>query len=186
MTAPLPAAGSIDVTGTSTIDSGASLNNGGVTVASGVTLTLDDVTVTGTTFTDTAAGATIQIDDGTTLTLSGTEIIGGTINDGTVPGTGSIDVTDNSKIDSGASLNNGGVTVASGVTLTLDDVTVTGTTFTDTASGAIIQIDDGTTLTLSGVAINGGTVNDGTVANTGGPTGGQSRSPATARSAMPA
>src|SRR6202043_3276950 len=150
--------------------SGASLNNGGVTIASGKTLTLDNDTVTGTTFTDTASGAIIQIDDATTLTLSGVTINGGTINDGTVLGTGSpkafgsIAVSGDSKI-SGASLNNGGVTIASGKTLTLDNDTVTGTTFTDTASGAILSIDPTDTLTLSGVTINGGTINDGTVAS---------------------
>ena len=145
--------GSIDVTGPSTI-SNASLNDGVVTIASGVTLTLDNDTVNGTTFTDTASGATIQIDDGTVLTLTGATINGGTINDGTASGTGdpalfgSIDITGPSTI-SNASLNNGGVTLASGVSLTLDNDTVNGTTFTDTASGATIQIDDGTVLTLT-------------------------------------
>src|SRR6202043_2813265 len=165
--------GSIAVSGDSKI-SGASLNNGGGTIASGKTLTLGNDTGTGTTFTDTASGAIIQVDDATTLTLSGVTINGGTVNDGTVLGTGSpkafgsIAVSGDSKI-SGASLNNGGVTIASGKTLTLDNDTVTGTTFTDTASGAIIQVDDATTLTLSGVTINGGTINDGTVLGTGSP-----------------
>ena len=164
--------GSIDVAGNSTISS-ASLNNGGVTVESDVTLILDNDTVTGTTFTDTAGGATLQVDDGTTLTLSGVTINGGTVNDGTASGTttdggtvfGSIDVAGNSTISS-ASLNNGGVTVESDVTLILDNDTVTGTTFTDTAGGATLQVDDGTTLTLSGVTIDGGTVNDGTASGT--------------------
>ena len=161
---PTAATGLINVTGSSTIDGGAHLNNGYVTIASGVILTLDNDTVTGTTFTDTASGAVIQIDDDTTLTLSGVTINGGTINDGT--GSGSIAVTGDSTI-SDASLNNGGVTLASGVILTLDNDTVTGTTFTDTASGAVIQIDDDTTLTLSGVTIDGGTINDGTADGSG-------------------
>ena len=55
------------------------------------------------------------------------------------------------------------MTVASGVVLTLDGDTVTGTTFADTASGATLAIDAGDTLTLSGVTIHGGTINDGTV-----------------------
>jgi fibronectin-binding autotransporter adhesin len=163
--------GVIDVTGASTIEN-ASLNNGGVTIES-VILTLDNDTVTGTTFTDTASGAIIQVDDGTKLTLSGVTINGGAINNGTAGGTvtdggtvfGNIDIAGASTIEN-ASLNNGGVTIASGVILTLDNDTVTGTTFTDTASGAIIQVDDGATLTLSGVIINGGTVNDGTAGGT--------------------
>ena len=65
---------------------------------------------------------------------------------------------------SNASLNDGEVTVASGVVLTLDGDTVTNTTFADTASGATLAIDAGDTLTLSGVTIHGGTINDGTVA----------------------
>jgi FecR protein len=165
-----PVFGSIDVTGASTI-SHASLNNGEVTLASGVTLTLDNDTVSGTTFTDTASGATIQIDDGTVLTLTGGATInGGTINDGTANATdesplGSIDVTGPTRI-SNASLNHGEVTVASGAVLTLDNDTVNGTTFNDTASGATIQIDNGTVLTLTGGAtINGGTINDGTASS---------------------
>ena len=38
---------------------------------------------------------------------------------------------------------------------------MTGTTFTDTASGAIISVDAGSTLTLSGVLIDGGAVDLG-------------------------
>jgi hypothetical protein len=168
-----PVFGNIDVTGSSAI-SNASLNDGVVTVANDVTLTLDGDTVSGTTFIDTASGATIQIDGGTFLTLTGATINGGTINDGTAGGAadavfGTIDITGLSTI-SNASLNYGGVTIASGVVLTLDNDTVNGTIFTDTASGATIQIDDGTTLTLTGGAtINGGAINDGMVSGTGEP-----------------
>jgi fibronectin-binding autotransporter adhesin len=161
-----PVFGNIDVTGSSTISS-ANLNGGGVTVASGITLTLDNDTVNGTTFTD--IGATIQIDDGTVLTLAGATVNGGIIDDGTASGTnclfGSIDVTGPSMI-SDAILNNGGLTVASGVVLTLDDDTVNGTDFNDIASGATIQIDDGTVLTLAGATVNGGIINDGTASGT--------------------
>jgi fibronectin-binding autotransporter adhesin len=147
----------------------ASLNNGVVNIAAGITLTLDNVTVTGTTFTDTASGAAIQVDDGTTLTLSGVTIDSGTINDGTADGTvlvpgnpavfGSIDVTGDSKIDSGATLNNGAVTVESDVTLTLDGMTVNGTVFNDLVTGGTIQSDSGDALTFNGATINGGTLN---------------------------
>ena len=162
-------AATIDVTGASTI-SGVILNNGGVTV-SGVTLTLDDDAVNGTTFTDTASGSIIQIDGGTTLNLNGATFGGGTINDystilGSIVGA-TIDVIGASTI-SGAVLNNGEVTVG-GVTLTLDNDTVNGTTFTDAASGSIIQIDGGTTLTLNGAIIDGGNLSgSGTIATVGG------------------
>ena len=124
--------------------------------------------MTGTTITDAnATTSVLQIDAGQTLTLSGVTINDGTINDGTVANTGgptggTIAVTGNSTIDSGATLTDGVVNVSAATTLTLDDVTVTGTTFIDTASGAIISIDPTDTLTLSGVTINGGTINDGT------------------------
>ena len=157
-------AGDIDITGSSAIN-GASLNNGQVTIESHQTLTLDGDTVTGTSFADTASGATIQIDGGTTLKLNGVSIDGGIINDYSQALTsgaivaGDIDITGSSAIHD-ANLNHGHVTIESGQTLTLDGDTVTGTVFTDTADGAIIQIDGGTTLKLDGVTINGGTIND--------------------------
>ncbi len=174
--------GAIDVTGNSSINgtttvgpspviTNAILNNGGVTIESGVTLTLDNVTVTGTTFNDTASGAILSVDASDTLRLSGVTINGGTIDDGTattLATSGKIEISGSSTI-SGASLNHGGVTIDANQTLMLDNDTVTGTTFTDTASGALIQVDDGTTLTLSGVTIDGGTVNDGTADGTGSP-----------------
>ena len=162
--------GKIEVKGSSKIDQNAILNNGGVTVDANQTLTLDNVTVNGTTFTDTAAGATLTVDDGAKLTLSHVTIDGGTVNDGTAAGTngkfGAIEIQASSRIDQNAILNNGGVTIDSGQTLTLDNVTVNGTTFTDTAAGATLTVDDGAKLTLSHVTIDGGTINDGT--STGG------------------
>ena len=74
------------------------------------------------------------MDGGTTLKLNGAAINGGIVNDN-----GLIDVTADSSIngtETNALLNNGGVMVESGVTLTLDNVTVNGTTFVDTAAGA--------------------------------------------------
>ena len=133
------------------------LNNGGVTVDSGQTLTLDNDVVTGTTFTDTASGAIISVDAGHTLTLSGVLIDGGAVDLGSGA---AITISGSSEIEN-ASLNNGGVTVDSGQTLTLDNDVVTGTTFTDTASGATISVDAGHTLTLSGVLIDGGAVDLG-------------------------
>ncbi|WP_218625772.1 FecR domain-containing protein [Bradyrhizobium sp. dw_411] len=111
------------------------------------------------------AGGIIQVDSGAKLKLNGTAINGGTITDN-----GSIDVTANSSINgavagtpavtTNALLNNGGVTIESDVTLTLDNVTVTGTTFTDTASGAILSVDATDTLTLDNVTVDGGILTD--------------------------
>ena len=155
--------GDVDITGSSKI-SDASLNHGDVTVESGQTLTLDDVNVTGTTFTDVASDSVIHVDGGDRLTLDHATINGGTINDySTVSGSiiaGDIDIAGSSKI-SGASLNHGDVTIESSQTLTLDDVTVTGTTFNDAATDSVIQVDANDTLTLSGVTVNGGTVTIG-------------------------
>ena len=99
----------------------------------------------------TNSGGTIEVD--TTLTLSGTEIIGGTINDG-----GAIVVAGASKIDGTAgnnvALNNGAVTV--NAALTLDDVTASGTDITDT-NGSTIELDNNVTLTNSATIQGGAT-----------------------------
>ena len=154
-------ANTIDVTGSSTI-SNAALNGGDVTLGGNVTLNLDGATVTGTSFDDTASGAVIQIDGGDTLTLNGVTIHGGAINDFSTGPSGSIvagdiDVTGDSTI-SNAALNHGNVTLGNNVMLTLDGSTVTGTSFSDTASGAIIQVDGdaGDTVHLNGVSVDGG------------------------------
>ncbi len=164
--------GTIDITGASKIDGNATLSTASVTVGGNVTLTLDNITVNGTSFDDTASGATIQIDGGDKLTLNGAGINGGTINAFTsvsVP-TGSIvaadiDVTGSSGL-SNVSLNHGHVTIESNVHLGFDNGTVTGTSFDDTASGATIDIAG--TLTLNDVSINGGTVHNFSTVNPGG------------------
>ena len=148
----------IDVAGDSEIEN-ANLNNGGVTVASGVTLWLDNDTVTGTTFTDTASGAIIAIDPADTLTVSGVMINGGTINDGTVASGATISVSGNSEVEN-AALNNGDVSIEAGVTLTLDGTTATGSTITSlstTTTTGTVNVDSGQTLRLAGTdAITGG------------------------------
>ena len=180
------AGGKIDVTGASTIagtsTTDANLNgNGTGTVQLDAALTLDYVKLNGITLengpltikdtvevagavtllndTVTNTSGTLQVDDGITLTLNGTTINGGTINDFSGLVGGKIDVTGDSKIDSGATLNNGAVTVESGVTLTLDNMTVNGTVFNDLVTGGTIQIDGGDTLTFNGATIDGGTLN---------------------------
>ena len=133
---------------------GAIGNAGTVEIAGAATLLEDTLT--------NAVGGVIQVDDGQKLTLSGTEVIGGIINNFTSNAGGTIDVTGSSKIGGtaavNAALNNGAVTVESGQTLTLDNVTVTGATITNTDLTSIVQVDDTTTLTLSGATIKGGTL----------------------------
>jgi hypothetical protein len=152
----------VKLAGGATIQDGPITNNGTLEVAGTATL-LDD-TLTNTS----ATGSIIQIDDSQTLILSGTEIIGGTINDFSGELGGTIDVTGSSKIDGGATLNNGAVTVEISQTLTLDDVTMAGTVITDTDATSIVRVDGGQTLTLSAATIKGGTLNiDGTLDSIG-------------------
>jgi hypothetical protein len=235
----------IDVTGNSKIDgttagappvtTNAVLNGGAATVESGVTLTLDNVTVSATTITDkgtivladtvkliggatlegasgsalgaitnngtleiagaaellddtltntSATGSIIQIDDNQTLTLSGTTIIGGIINNFSGPLGGTIRVTGDSTIDGGATLHNGAVMIGSGVTLTLDAVTVNGTGTTGegtidvtgdstidggaTLHNGAVTVESGVTLTLDNVTVNGTAITgEGTIDVTG-------------------
>ena len=100
-------------------------------------LTLDNVTVSGTTINDNAG---IELYD--TVKLSGGASIQGA-----------------PSAALGAITNNGTLEVAGLVTLLNDTLTNT---------DAVIQVDDGTTLTLSGVHITGGTINDGTADGAGG------------------
>ena len=66
----------IDVQGASTINGGAQLNGGVVTIEGSQTLTFGNATITGTTFND---PGTIQIGSNKTLTLAGTDTITGGI-----------------------------------------------------------------------------------------------------------
>ena len=142
--------GGATIEGVSSSALGTITNNGTLEVAGAAELLY--VTLTDT-------GSTIQVDDSQTLTLSGTEIIGGIINDFSGPVGGKIDIAGDSKIDNGATLNHGLVTVESGMKLTLDNVTVNGTVFNDLVTGGTIQIDGGDTLMFNGATVNGGTLN---------------------------
>jgi fibronectin-binding autotransporter adhesin len=164
--------GTIDVTSDSSINgttANAILNGGKVTVESGVTLTLDNDTVSGTKFTD---AGTIHVDSGKTLTLDNVSINGGSITD---DGTGTIHIDsgktltlDNVTVTGGSITNAGTIHVDSGKTLTLDNVTMTGGTITNSGT---IQVDSGDKLTLNDVSVSGGTINDnGTIVITGGTT----------------
>ncbi|MGY3462194.1 VCBS repeat-containing protein [Bradyrhizobium sp. LM3.4] len=127
------------------IQGGAITNNGTLEIAGAATLLNDVLTNT---------GHIVKVDDGQTLTLSGTEITGGTIDNYSVLG-GTIDVTGDSKIDGNATLNKGAVAIETGVTLTLDDATVVGTAITN---GGIVKVDTSKKLTLAGASLTGGTL----------------------------
>lgn len=118
-------------------------SDGKILVTANATLTLLDDLVTNT-------GGIIAVDDTGTLTLTGTTINGGTIDDYSGSAGGSIDVTGASKIAGSASLNDGAVTIETSQTLTLDEVTVSGTAFT---------IGDGATLELGVVTLPSQTIN---------------------------
>jgi hypothetical protein len=178
--------GEIDAASTGTLDLENDTVNGGTlgghgtiaTATGNSDSTLNGVTIAGGT-TVTAAVGTLdltgiitnngEIDASTgTLDLENATVNGGTINDHgliDVTGSSSINGTINGGVITNAVLNSGGVTVASGVTLTLDNVTVNGTAFKDNATGAALSVESGDTLTLQNDAsVTGGKLNNaGTV-----------------------
>jgi fibronectin-binding autotransporter adhesin len=88
-------------------------------------------------------GGTIQVDDSAILKLNVAAVDGGTINEGSGAGDpvfGSIDVAGSSTI-SNAVLNYGGVTIESGVTLTLVDDAVNGTAIMFAGIGDTLKIN---------------------------------------------
>jgi hypothetical protein len=132
-----------------------------VTVASGTTLTLDNVTVTGTTITDTDATSLIQIDGGTTLTLSSATIIGGTLSIGSG---GTLDIEygtsgPGATLDGVSVRNSGTVQVdvqATSSTLTLDNGTAITGGKLSIGSGSTLDVEAGTKdpgATLEGVDV---------------------------------
>jgi VCBS repeat-containing protein len=137
------------------IQGGPVTNNGTLEIAGAATLLNDIVTNNGT----------VKVDDGKTLTLSGTEITGGTINNYSGALGGTIDVTGDSTIDGNGILNKGGVAVESDVALTLDDATVAGTAITNHGT---VKVDGSKKLTLNGASLTGGTLTvSGTLDSTG-------------------
>ena len=162
------------------VNGSATLSGGSVVIDRNVTLTLDDVTVTNAATTN---KGTIVIDTGNSVTFAGAgSLAGGTVNNagtvavtgtlavsgvtfsgGTIADSGLIDVTGSVAVN-GATLNGSGhVTVESGATLTLDDVTVSGTTITELGADSLIRIESGDTLTLEG----GATLAGGAITNRG-------------------
>ena len=98
----------------------------------------------------------MTIASGLVLTLDNSEVSGGIVQ---LDNSATISVSGNSEIEN-ASLNNGGVSIAAGQTLTLDGTTVTGSTITNlstTSTTGIVKVDSGQTLTLAGVdTVTGG------------------------------
>ena len=93
-----------------------------------------------------------SIEQGSQLNVSGTAFAGGTIDDG-----GTLSVTADSTIEN-ATINGGGaVTMDTGVTLTLDAVTLDNVTLSGSVDNtATLTIDP--TVTLHGATIDGGTI----------------------------
>ena len=123
----------IIISGSSEIEN-ASLNNGGVTVDSGQTLTLNNDVVTGTVFTD---GGSIVIDP-TVKLEGGADIIGGGTGTLTIDAGSTLDIEQGSGTSHGATLD--GLKMTDNGALDVGDV----------SSGAILTLDDGTTITGSG------------------------------------
>ena len=142
--------GSVVSNGVGSLTGVAATNGNLLEVATG-TLTIYNGSVANT-------GGTFKIDGGAAVELNGT-----TITDGTITDDGAIHVTGSSTIDGGASLNNGVVNVDDGVTLTLDNITITGTVIMPSASTIAATgtftvpvnasaLGDDHTLTLTGTA----------------------------------
>ena len=97
----------------------------------------------------------VTVESDVTLTLDNVTVSGATITDNaSIALDDTVKLTGGAIIQGGAITNNGTLEVAGPATLLNDTLTNT------SATGSIIQIDNGDTLTLNGTAINGGTVND--------------------------
>ncbi|QOZ55572.1 FecR domain-containing protein [Bradyrhizobium sp. CCBAU 53338] len=160
--------GSIDVTGASRIDGGATLSASAVTVESDATLTFGDATVSTGAIDN---GGTVEVEADETLTFAGATLTGGTL-----AITGTLETTGTSAIDSADTTvaTTGTISVTSG-TLTIDPGTlhaitnhglieaVTGgtlnlTTATIGNADGTISVDGTSKLFLTDVSINGGSL----------------------------
>ncbi|QPF91352.1 VCBS domain-containing protein [Bradyrhizobium commune] len=158
--------GSIDVTGASKIDSGATLSVTAVTADA--QLTLDGVTVSGSTITD---NASIELDN--TVKLKD----GATIKGGPVTNSGTLEIAGAATLLNDVVTNNGTVTVDDGQTLKLSGTEITGGTINNYsgASGGTIDvtadstIDGNATLNKGAVTVESDVtlkLNDATVSGT--------------------
>ena len=155
-------AGNIDITGDSTFCD-VDIRHGNLTVEGNVTLTLSGVTVDGTTIDDyTNSGSfvipgTIHVTGDSAINNSTAEGEGGPADGGTA-GAIAVDCNvtltlDDTTLEDLNVTNNGTLQVGGTHTLTLDNVRVTdnGTIDVgDAASGAILSLDDGTTIAGNG------------------------------------
>ena len=116
-----------------------------MTIEAHQALTLDGVTVTGTSFDDTASGATIQVDGaaGDTLKLGGVSITGGGFN---VAGNGLVQTSGDVTLTNASVTNDGTIEITGG------KLTITGTGSVADSAGntdGTIQIDGGAVLDLN-------------------------------------
>ncbi|WP_271509624.1 VCBS domain-containing protein [Bradyrhizobium sp. CCBAU 11357] len=166
--------GTLELDGASLIENGTLTNSGTVNVEGTVEFANETVSNTSAGTIRVLANGWLTIDQGSSVANAGhvtvdasgkLSISGATISGGTIDGGGNIDVTGASRIDGGATLSTSAVAVGSGVTLTLDDVTVAGTAI---ANGGTVKIDASKKLTLSGASVTGGQLNVlGTLASSG-------------------
>ncbi|WP_298255872.1 hypothetical protein [Bradyrhizobium sp.] len=176
-------AGNSSITGTVTVNPhgpptvvNANLNNGQVTIESGVTLTLNNVLVDGTILTGIDSTSTILVGSGTALGFDSATISGATLDL-----VGGLNSTGNSFITGATIINRGNIDIVSG-TLTVDPTptTNTGTIEVDANAGLVlsgevvansvttkghtangtVQVDHNGLLTFDGGAIDGGIVNN--------------------------
>src|SRR5436305_131878 len=137
--------GAVTIAGTVKLQSGAVIDSldGGEVSKTGMLESADTVSLSNDTLTNTSH--IVNVDNTATLTLTGTTIDGGTINNGTIAnlgaGGGTIAVTGDNTIDSGAQLNDGSVIVSDFYTLTLSAMTATpfpyATLFRSAGTGAV-------------------------------------------------
>jgi fibronectin-binding autotransporter adhesin len=147
--------------GSLTIDGDGTLALGGATISGGTITDNGAIHVTGASEIDGNAAldnGTVTVD--AVLTLDDATVSATTINDhagielgGNVELSGGASIQGTSSAELGTITNNGTLEVAGNATL-LDDALTN-------SSGSVIQVDDGATLTLSGVHITGGAINDG-------------------------
>src|SRR5262249_24618772 len=145
--------GSISDNGTVNIDGSNTLKLNGVELKGGKITNAGTVEVNGTGGIESDASSNNMQNHATNLILTqdGTTITGGTINDYDSNGGGIIHVTGASAINGGATLNKGTVNVDG--KLTLDTMTVSGTTINDNSDGSI-ELDNTVKLT-GGATIRG-------------------------------
>ncbi|WP_346015321.1 VCBS domain-containing protein [Bradyrhizobium sp. 39] len=153
--------GTIDVTGASKIDGGATLST--ATVSANAQLTLDGITVSGSAITDNGG---IELDN--TVKLKD----GASIQGGAVANTGLLEIAGAATLLNDVVTNTGTVTVDGGQTLTLSGTEISGGAVNGTGTIDVIgssKIDKSATLSTTAVTVESGvilTLDDVTIAGT--------------------